>query len=68
MTRKTNTCWTEADYQLLGNYAHKGHTAFRIAAALQLQRSVAGVRTMAQRAGVKIQTGHAVRAKLNLRN
>jgi len=64
MTRQMKTSWTEADFKLLREYAAKGHTAFRIAAALK--RSVASVHTMAQRIGIRIQTGQAIRAKLNL--
>lgn len=65
MTRVMKTSWTEDDFGLLRKYADKGHSAFRIAAALR--RSVASVRTMAQRQGVIISSGKAIRARLESR-
>jgi hypothetical protein len=64
MTRQTKTSWTDDDFRRLRQYAERGHSAFRIAAALK--RSVAGVRTMAQRIGITILSGRAIREKINL--
>jgi len=51
MTLKTNS-WSEADLERLRTYASEGRSVYRIAAALR--RSVAAVRTMAQRVDVQI--------------
>ncbi len=63
MTRLTKVSWSDNDLRLLREYAAKGHSAFRIAAALK--RTVASVRTMAQRAGVTVLSGKAIRDRCN---
>jgi len=55
--------WTDADIAKLREYATNGRSAYRIAAALG--RSVAGIRTMAQRQHVVIKSGQALRTKFN---
>jgi len=50
-TMRSNS-WTETELQKLRAYADGGCSAYRIAAALN--RSVAGVRTMAARRGIAI--------------
>jgi hypothetical protein len=56
-----NNGWSEGDLQTLRLYAEEGRSVYRIAAALG--RTVSGVRSMANRIGVKIRVkGSAVRA------
>jgi len=64
MTRIMKTSWTEDDLRLLQDYIDRGYSVYRIAAALN--RSVAGVRTMAQRIGVRIVTGSDLRKRAGM--
>lgn len=51
MTRQSSKTWSEHDLQKLKNYADSGASHYRTAAALN--RTVSGVRSMAQRHGIR---------------
>lgn len=53
-----NGSWTEDDLRTLRLYAEQGRSIYRIAAALN--RTVPGVRSMAQRHGISIRSGQEV--------
>jgi hypothetical protein len=64
MHRKISAPWTESDIQKLTEYASSGASPFRTAAALH--RTVASVRSMAQRCGILFTTNQQRRASAGL--
>jgi len=53
--------WTDDDICKMRDYAERGRSAYRIAAALC--RTVSAVRSQAQRSGIIIQSGTAIRGR-----
>ena len=53
--------WTDDDICKMRDYAERGRSAYRIAAALN--RTVPAVRSQAQRSGIIIQSGTAIRGR-----
>jgi len=59
MTRQSSKTWSEHDLKKLKDYADAGASHYRTAAALN--RTVSGVRSMAQRHGIRFVSPRAAR-------
>lgn len=59
MTRQSSKTWSEYDLKKLRDYADAGASHYRTAAALN--RTVSGVRSMAQRHGIRFASTKAAR-------
>lgn len=64
MTRQSSKTWSEHDLKKLKDYADAGASHYRTAAALN--RTVSGVRSMAQRHGIRFASPKTARHAVDM--